>query len=627
MTDSAPTPTEVLALFDSTEDVFQPLLNKFRTAETYYDLEFRHKLGLPEEYKDQGVVLPTARDTVDGFADFIDIGNAKVTITRRDETVKGKESAAQLKKFGSGFIYMTNVQGIVSPWRILAKHYPLYGVAIAKTVYSADLWADKPERKKRESEEAYGARVSKWMNEQEGVLPIIMLAVHPMSFRCDVTNNTQMGTQWCGERYSKRLCDIKRKYKGWTNPKGKKESDPKAEVDFIDYWDRDYRCVLVDGEPVLKGDGGVVPHKYGFIPYTIIDAGLGNVDSTGSLAKRFVGINAPVEDVLISQSRDYSMQDIVVMKNGMPGGWLEGENAGMVSAIGTKFGEWTPLPQGVKPIPSVPIMTPDQVIQHFAISGEVLDGHGIPRVMRGQATEGIRSGADRRLAAELAGYRLRYPSEAFKNRTADILNKAARILKNVVQGNVRVFSYTPADEFEDVIDKDKIEEPINYKVTFSPTSEEEEYRKHDDIIRLKQGGVATTEWSREQIPTMNAKDMRKQELKEQLRAMPFYQNGLNMYGETKMREELTKRIGAEALLAGNPPPATAPSSPMGGQPPGGPQMGQQMGGMVPPVTNRPPLNSAQAIQNRLQGMRSQTPMSATQGRAPNAGGSQNHPQR
>lgn len=618
MSDNTPTPTEVLELADAVKDDFGSLHANMRTAEKYYELAFKELLGLPTEYADQGVVLPTARSNVDTFADYINIDNARVSISRRDETKDGRESAEQLQKFGMGMIYMTNVQGVVSPWRAAAKHYPLYGLCVFKTVFSADRWPDKPERKKRESDEAYTDRLSKWMNEREGAMPILIQAVNPLTLYFDTAT---MGETWVIERYEKPLADVLWQYKGWTNPKNRK-LEKRDKVDCINYCDRDYRCVLLDGEPVLKVKGGVASHGYRFTYYTLIDAGLGNIDSTGDLSKRFVGINDYLHDVLISESRDYSIVDVVVAKNGMPGGWLEGDRAGEVKNFDSSFGAVNLLPQGVTYHPFEPTMAPDQVTQHFSISRDIIDGFAIPRSLRGQSESGVRSGADRRQILAAAQYRLRYSEMAFKNRTAEVLNKCARILKNVVPGDIRVFAHTPADEFDDVIDKKKIQEPINYHVEFAPVSEEDEYRRHDDIERLHQGLELPLDWCWKQISTVNVRDAKRMRLKGQVRQTPAYQQMISMYVGAKAQEAMTARLGAEALVSGSPSPVPGASP--------SPQQGQQqpqMAGMVAPVRQVPPLGSAQAIQARLQQMRSQTPMNPGQGRGFNAGGSQNHPQR
>ncbi|MBM3302968.1 MAG: hypothetical protein FJY85_23855, partial [Deltaproteobacteria bacterium] len=65
MSFSAPTPEEVLTLYNDTADDFNRLVSAFQEDDKYYELDFLANLGLPKEYENDGVVLPTARDIID----------------------------------------------------------------------------------------------------------------------------------------------------------------------------------------------------------------------------------------------------------------------------------------------------------------------------------------------------------------------------------------------------------------------------------------------------------------------------------------------------------------------------------------------------------------------------------
>jgi len=594
MSFSAPTPEEVLTLYNDTADDFNRLVSAFQEDDKYYELDFLANLGLPKEYENDGVVLPTARDIIDTFADYVDITNAKVSVARRKDTDKGFEESEQLRRFGAGLIYMTNVQSIVSPWRVAAKHYPLYGVAWFKTVFNGDLWPDKPSKKKGESQKAYAERLSEWEDSCEGQLPIVIQAINPQNIIFDT--NT-MGNDWVIECSEKKITDVLRKYKTWNNPRGLSVT-PTQKVDYVDYWDKDYRCVLIDGVPVLKTKSGLAKHGYGFVPYLAIDAGLGNVTSDGDLSKRFVGINRYIKNVLISQSRDYSIRDILIKNGGFPAGVLEGPNAGLVGKLDLSYGTYTPLPEGVTLKTIEPILAPDEITAHYYASTEIIDGHAIPRSLRGQSESGVRSGSDRRQILAAAQYRLRYSEMAFKHRTAQVLNNCARLLK-IIPGNVRVWSRTPADEFDDVIDKNKIHEPVNFHVDFSPVSEEDEYRRHDDYERMIQSGLVTREWARKQMPNVSVKDLERQELRERIRNSPAFAQFTDEMVGVMLRAAGASVMAAEGLPPGPPSPAGAPAAPPAG--------------MVPPNRAVPNFGSAAALQQGMKQNRSQVPMNPTQG--------------
>ncbi|MFA5379621.1 MAG: hypothetical protein WC455_27935 [Dehalococcoidia bacterium] len=608
----APTVEEVKDLYAANLMGFGSLYAAFDEDETYYELAFAGELNLPVEYKDLAVVLPSARNSIDTFADWIGIDNAKVQVSRRKQNKAEEESAEQLRRFGSGLVYMTNVNAAISPWRVAAKHYPLYGVAWLKTVYNADLWPDKPIQKKGESDETYKLRESEWENVCEGTLPISISAINP---RCIMFDTGTTGQTWVIEHYKKPVEDVIRHWKKWKPEKG---YDGGEEVLVIDYWDKDYRCVIVDGIAVLNTKSGVAKHGYGFVPYVCIDAGLGNITSDNDLSMRFVGMNRKIQPVLKSESRDYSLQDIVISKNGMPAVVLSGDNAVLVQKFDLSFGEVNKLPEGVKFEQVQPMMPPSEITQHYYTTREIIDGSTIPRSMRGQSETNVRSGSDRRQLMAAGQTRLKYPEMAFKNRSANVLNNCARLLKKI-PGNVTVFSHTPSDEFYDVIDKNKIREPINFHIKFNPTDPEEEFRLHDDLIRLKHEALLTKRSARKKMHDVNVDEEERQELKEMIFMSPAIQNGIQQLIGVMTQAAIQGRMAAEGL----PGPTVPPSA---GQPPTGSPT-PPPGGMVTQNRQVAPLGSAQALQNQMNQNRSQTAMNPTQGRSAFAGGSQNSWQR
>jgi len=57
------------------------------------------------------------------------------------------------------------------------------------------------------------------------------------------------------------MYDVKGQYPDWSNPEHKAID---SKVEWITYFDRNYRCELFDKEPIA---GGVRKHNYGMIPY------------------------------------------------------------------------------------------------------------------------------------------------------------------------------------------------------------------------------------------------------------------------------------------------------------------------------------------------------------------------
>lgn len=552
-----PTVDDILNVYlPKCEDLARDVNKKFEEDQKYYELDFAEKLTIPTQFADDGIVLPTARDMVDAFVDHIDIANARVYVPRKGASKEALAEAEEMEKFYTGLVYMTNVESDISPWRVVAKHYALHGVGIFKTVYDKD-------RQKREG----------------GSLPIVIQAVNP---RCVMPDPSYGGGLFVFEKHKKIVLDVSKKWPKWNNPKDRGSGD---EVDYISYWDKDFRCDLIDGEPILKG--GVVKHSYGFIPYVFIDSGLGNLSYDAKPEMRYVGILRYMTDILISESLNYSLNDILMKQETMKGGYITGDGGGEIKDVKQEYGKYWDLrgKGNVEFHDWESKLAPEAAYAHLALTHDYISGHAAPRSVRGMSETGVRSGADRRLVISEAMARYRYSEDAFKYRTAKVLTNCARLFKNVIPNDVRVWSGVPNKEFDEIIKKDKMSEPFNCHVQFAPISEEDEYRRHDDIERQLNTGIITKAEARRQISNLDPIMMDREERKEQLRLSPAYAEFINSVLASKMQ------VGPTPM-------------PMGALPT--PGMGQARR-RVPPVKEVAPIGSAQEMQNKLKGMRSPTP--------------------
>lgn len=601
---SKPTVEEILELYEATKKRYQEsgVFDQWEDDETLYELDFHNELLLPEEFKSEGIILPTARDLVDTCTDHTDISNVRVWVNKKGESAKAEEEQELLRKFGLGVLYRNNVEASISPIRVAAKHYWLYGLAIIKDVWDADRWMGRPERKEDEGESAYATRIDEWRSENRDSIPIVLQAVSPKTMMLDPFYD---GGAFVFEVRDELCFNVKQSFQKWSNPLTKKVSE---KVEHISFWTKDFRCELYDREPILKVPGGVGKHTYGFIPYVPIDTGLGNLsdDTSGYMRKRYVGILRYIRDVLISESRDYSIGDIILKKTAYPWGYIKGKNASAVVEVSQKFGQYTPLPDDVDIVDVVPKVPPDALLSWLSVASNYLASHAAPNSIRGMGEQGVRSGADRRLLIAEASSRYQYSNEAFKHGVAKVLANCARIMKNVVPGDINVWAKTPTDEFDVVIKKDKMHEPFTFYVEFSAISEEDEYRRHDDLERMYKSGLVTKKWARKQMSNVDASALELEEEVEKMQNDPAVQQVVSQYVQGKMMEAMTKRSAAESI--NNPPPALpstiAPPAP-----------GEESGGMMspgrrmtPPIPNLAPLGSAENLQNQLGGMRSKVSM-------------------
>ena len=584
-----PTVEEILELYDKTDKIYieSKLGEAFSEDTRFYELDFLNDLNIPAEFKKDATVLPTGRDRLDSLVDHTDISHARIFVNKKNTSETSRDSAEMLRKFGLGLIHRTNVESDISPLRVSAKHYWLHGASWIKTVWDADNWIDRPFKKDNESEDDWASRIDEWRDKTHNSLPIVIQAINPANIRPDPYHN---GRLYVFEVRKKLVYDVKNSKfgEGWSNPE-KKGND--AEVEWIEYTDKNYRCILIDREPVWKKFGGVIEHKYGFIPYTLIETGLGNVDVDANPVKRYVGILRYMKKLLISQSSIYSMCDILTKMETMIGGYITGADAGTIGKINQAYGKWFPVGnKDVKFNRWERNLSPDKAYQHLAQITDMIDIHSSPRSMMGLGEQGVRSGADRQLVLAEAQSKLNYSKDAFANGWAQVLTKCAKLVKNVIPGDFEIWTRTPSDEFDMVIKKGLFKEPFNFYVEFAPLDEQDEYRRHEDLMRMYQSGVYTLEHARSKLSDVDVKALEKQQLKEALKNSEVFMQML--------MQAFAPMFGKALMDAGLLP---MPSQAQGQQQAGAPQPQQtsMVGRGTPQIPNRAQPGSAGQMQNQI----------------------------
>ncbi len=581
-------------------EYYGPLYGKFEKDEQFYELDFKGLLHIPDEFEREGIVLPTARDMVDTFVDHIDVSNARIAVNKKGVFKSSKEDAEVMRKFYHGVNYMINLNPDIIPARVGAKHYALHGLTIFKTLWNADIWPDKPLRKEGQSEEEYVAKLNKWEGEAEDIFPLTVQAVNPRNIMPDPSYGPR---GFVIERHKILVINAKKKWPHWDNHWGNLKGLQLAdELEYDIYFDGIYRCDLVDGEPILKVRGGVGKHGYGFIPYVFIDAGLGNQSYESKPEMRYVGMLRYMFDPIIAESRVFSIADIILAREAWGGGYITGPAAAAFEKITKKFGEYTFVPDGVEFHEWGRDTPPAMLADHQARAADYIAAHAAPRSVRGLSESGVRSGADRRAIIAEASTRYQYSKDAFKNGWARVLINCAKIYKNVIPANTRMYALTPADEdIDEVIDREKMKEPFTCYVEFSPISEEDEYRRHDDLERMIESGLVTRPWARKQMSNVDPKAMELEEEVEKLNNDPNLQELVSRAAAGKLNERLMA-LGMQPVMP-----------PQQGMPPGGAPMGGNRP-MVPGIPNIASLGSAQDLQTKLKAQRSPNPIHPMQGR-------------
>lgn len=589
-----PTKEEILEQFEFCKKHYSKLQSLYEEDENFYNLDFKNKLNIPGEFKKDRVCLPTARDVVDTGINHTNIFNARVFTNKKGTSEIGKKSAEMLRKLGLGIIHGINVESRIAPAHVGAKHYWKHGLAVFKTIWDADRWVDKPKRN-GSSEEAYAKVLDEWRAGQHLSLPIVIKAINPYHIMPDPYTG---GDYYVIEWYKRKLYDVKRI---WPHFEDKEGREPDDMIETFSFWTDKYRAEFVENESMLKIPGGVVAHKYGFNPYTLIESGLGDEDTQNKPENRYVGLLRYMNDLLVSESTNYTLNDILMKRETMKGGYITGADAGSLGEIKQEYGKYWPV--GDKDVEfhdwesKIP---PEASFRQLATTHDYISGHAAPRSARGLSEIGVRSGADRRLIQSAASAIYQYGTPAFQNGWAQILSKCAMLVKNVIPGDFEIWTKTPTDEFDVVVKKDLIREPFNYYVEFAPISEEDEYRRQDSLLKMWNGGqgITTQEWTWNQMSNVDPERMRRQQEKENLRRMPSY-NQIKDQTMAMLYQQALQQFGLQGQPA------------QGQQAQGAPQaQGQRP--LVPGIPNRAPLGSSQDLDNQLKNLAAQN-LSGVQG--------------
>ncbi|KKN56448.1 hypothetical protein LCGC14_0572210 [marine sediment metagenome] len=588
-----PTTDEILKEFEFCKKHYSNLRQCYEDDERFYNLDFKDRLHIPKEFEKDRVVLPTARDVVDTGINHTNIFNARVFTNKKGTSEISKESAEMLRKLGLGIIHGINVESRIAPAHVGAKHYWKHGLAVFKTIWDADRWVDKPEQKDGESDDDYAVRLDDWRAGQHLSLPIVIKAINPYHIMPDPYTG---GDYYVIEWYKRKLYDVKRI---WPHYEDKEKRDPDTWIETFSFWTDKYRAEFVvtspegesiKGDSMLKLPGGVVAHKYGFNPYTLIESGLGDEDTENKPENRYVGLLRKMNDLLVSESLNYSLHNILMTQGTLGGGYVTGVDAGTVGEVKKEYGKYWPVGGKDVEFHEWESKVPSEAsARHLALTHDYISSHAAPRSARGLSEVGVRSGADRRLIIAEASAIYQYATPAFQNGWAQILSKCAMLVKNVIPGDFRIWTKTPTDEFDVLVKKKLIREPFNYYVEFAPISEEDEYRRQDSLLKMWNGGqgITTQEWTWNQMSNVDPERMRREQEKENLRRMPSY-NQLKDQTLAMLYQQALQQLGLQGQAA----PAQ-----QGAQQGQGQAQGQRP--MVPGIPNRAPMGSAQDIDNQL----------------------------
>ncbi len=282
--------------------------------ERYYKLDIAQLLQLPKKFRKEAVVLPTGRDVIEAAADHVTPQFRLIRVPRKTVDEKGTNQARKLKRFYEALLNYLERQATHSPYRTQVKNTSLYGLGVGKFLYDQGAMPKEPMREEFADETAYKEAREDWRQDKIDVMPFTLQIINPAEVVFDVWHETP---QWVLQTSRRYVGEMQAVYPNWVNIHDRRLTD---QVDVFEYWDKETRAVLIDDQPALKSDddSGVLHHSWGDHPYIFVESGFGIDDSEHRPEARFVGMLRYIRDVLRSESRNYSIADIVMKAGAWP---------------------------------------------------------------------------------------------------------------------------------------------------------------------------------------------------------------------------------------------------------------------------------------------------------------------
>lgn len=510
---------ELKELTEEMKGHYATLHDEFTKDEQWYQLDEDIDIGLPSEYKSQGVLLPTARTIVDTAVDHISPQFRDILVPRKSSTLSATNKAKDQQRFYSASLTWLENQSPSSPYRMANKQLGIYGMAVTKTTYVED-W----DVAKGEDEEGIRAEF----------MPFRHRVLHPAEVFPDPFNDE---AQWVIQVNDRMIGDLFNIYGKFNTHK---RLTDRAEV--IEFWDRGERAVLVDGEPIID----LVEHSWGEHPYTIGDSGLGFISLDRKPEHRYMGYLRFVREVLKSESRNYSINDIVLKASGWPIQVASGPGASQLAGIEMQYGKIYELPPDTDLRQLTPELPPPLVEAHRFTTSTILSEATAPRPLVGLRNPGTTSGRDQNI--QLGQARLRYQgmAQASEMMLTAIARKLGTYMENVVEHPVNISLGTTENEYKEVSPKTfKGVRPV--KVTVNVLEPDNEFGKKQAVAQELTVGTIDRETAVEELhPDKDTEKMLRNIRKDALERSPAVQQLLSTIVAEKLSqdEEIMEKLQA-----------------------------------------------------------------------------------
>src|SRR5258706_5058036 len=464
MASYTPSVEEIVALRWELDTLYRPWHDQQLEDERYYNAASGDYSGTSSQTENQGPLrisasnmpdnfdqmrTPTAKTIIDTAAEHASGNFPRLHVPRKRETAKAQENTTLLEKVMQGFWYRAIAEAPLNPLRAWAQLGGLRGAIGASLLYNPDKWPDLPEKPADGADdatvEAYddavAQRKSSWPFELDWVDPRVMFP-----------DPSSEGREYIIVAFTRMAFEVKRRWPTWDmRIPGRSEPVKTTDMlDFIAYWDKTHYSYIVgnqsgilnsangiaNGYPLIKAYKGVVPHKYGFLPYFFQSAGYGM--PTGAPQFRYQGLITPIRDLLKADMRNLTHTQAIVAQQAFP--WI-------VAQFGVEpnmeLGGVTRVPAGTAIKDAIIEMRPVVPINELMTLGDNIkariEGATIPDTLSGMRPKGIYSGYHESVLVGTGRARLRPLSDALEHTVEWASSGFLKLVENKIKAPISIW--------------------------------------------------------------------------------------------------------------------------------------------------------------------------------------------
>ena len=402
--------------FKAYERFYQQLHQDQIEADDFYELVF--DADVPSDYP---VRMPdTARNWVDAGVRNYTLDNPTTRFYPRKDTEAARKDVSILEMFGNFFL----LREIVRIKRAAKKELKR-GEAFIRINMDASYFGTNDENRLFH-------------------FPLFLTIPDPINVYCNPAHDGLVPKDVIEEfkitvAEARALCEAN----GW---KWKTRKADDKEVTWRMYHDANWRCFLIDSEPVLSPE--VQPNILGFCPYVHIDAGIGDESYEGKPEYLHRSIIWPRRDMLKMEVRNLSQMDSILQRYAYPRYkvTLGDANTDIIrqlypdGKVPTDPSKWlydvenrvkTEIQQGEQPPPG--LFNQLQMIQNYSSP---------PTVMSGGRPTGVYSGQHQELLMSTAKPIYKDPFKNLEDGLAVIVGMGLRIIEKVYNYPVQIKDFS-----------------------------------------------------------------------------------------------------------------------------------------------------------------------------------------